>query len=53
MGIKYIFKASYKKANRTSLNSFTGIDEDTALNILKTVGEEVGVETITDVHESK
>ncbi|MEO1216193.1 MAG: 3-deoxy-8-phosphooctulonate synthase [Bacteroidota bacterium] len=53
LGIKYIFKASYKKANRTSLNSFTGIDEDTALNILKTVGEEVGVETITDVHESK
>lgn len=53
LGIKYIFKASYKKANRTSLNSFTGIDEDSALNILKTVGEEVGVETITDVHESK
>ncbi|MEM6803158.1 MAG: 3-deoxy-8-phosphooctulonate synthase [Bacteroidota bacterium] len=53
LGIRYIFKASYKKANRTSLNSFTGIEEDEALNILKTVGEEVGVECITDIHESK
>lgn len=52
-GIRYIFKASYKKANRTSLNSFTGIDEDQALEILAKVRSKVGVETITDVHESK
>lgn len=52
-GIRYIFKASYKKANRTSLNSFTGIAEDEALEILQEVRSKIGVETITDVHESK
>ncbi|MEL6674786.1 MAG: 3-deoxy-8-phosphooctulonate synthase [Bacteroidota bacterium] len=52
-GIRYIFKGSYKKANRTSLDSFMGIGDEKALNILQAVGEEYGVETITDVHESK
>lgn len=50
--INFIFKGSYRKANRSRLDSFTGIGDDIALNILKNVGKELGVETITDVHES-
>lgn len=50
--IRYIFKGSYKKANRTKLDSFTGIDQQEALEILKKVGDTFGIETITDVHES-
>jgi 2-dehydro-3-deoxyphosphooctonate aldolase (KDO 8-P synthase) len=52
LGIRYIFKGSYRKANRSRLDSFTGIGDEKALNILKEVGEELGVETITDIHES-
>ena len=52
LGIRYIFKGSYRKANRSRLDSFTGIGDDKALNILKEVGQELGVETITDIHES-
>jgi 2-dehydro-3-deoxyphosphooctonate aldolase (KDO 8-P synthase) len=52
LDIRYIFKASYRKANRSKLDSFTGIGDDEALNIIKSIGEELGVETITDVHES-
>lgn len=50
--LDYIFKGSYKKANRTRLDSFTSIGEDKALGILKTVGKELKVPTITDVHET-
>ncbi len=46
----FIFKASYKKANRTSGESFSGIDIDKALNILGEVKEEIGVPVLTDVH---
>jgi 2-dehydro-3-deoxyphosphooctonate aldolase (KDO 8-P synthase) len=53
LNIEYIFKASYKKANRTSVDSFTGIGDIQALEYIKEIGEIVGVETITDVHESK
>ena len=52
LGINYIFKGSYRKANRSRLDSFTGIGDDLALGILQNVGKELGVETITDVHES-
>lgn len=52
LGVDYIFKASFKKANRSKLDSFTGIDRQEALNILKEVGEKLGVPVITDVHES-
>lgn len=52
LGIDYIFKGSYKKANRSRLDSFTGIDKNEALNILKAVSEDLGVPNITDVHES-
>ncbi len=50
--IPYIFKASYRKANRTKLNSFTGIGDDLALSILKKVGDTLELPTITDIHES-
>lgn len=52
LGIDFIFKASFKKANRTKLNSFTGIEKEEALAIIQAVGKELGVPTITDVHES-
>lgn len=52
LGIRYIFKGSYRKANRSRLDSFTGIGDEKALTILKEVGEELGLETITDIHES-
>ena len=52
LGIRYIFKGSYRKANRSRLDSFTGIGDEKALNILKEVGEALQVETITDIHES-
>lgn len=46
----FIFKASYKKANRTSGKSFTGLDVEKALAILEEVGREFGVPILTDVH---
>lgn len=51
-GIDFIFKASWKKANRTRLDSFTGIDRQDALDILKRVRDELGLPVITDIHES-
>ena len=51
-GIRYIFKGSYRKANRSRLDSFTGIGDKKALKIIKEVGDELGLETITDIHES-
>ncbi|MEM9325527.1 MAG: 3-deoxy-8-phosphooctulonate synthase [Bacteroidota bacterium] len=50
LDIDYIFKASYKKANRTSLNSFTGIGDATALDIIANVGRQVQRPTLTDIH---
>lgn len=50
--IPYIFKGSYRKANRSRLDSFTGIGDETALRILQKVGREIGVPTVTDIHES-
>lgn len=52
LDINYIFKGSYRKANRSRLDSFTGIGDDIALNILAQLGKDMRVETITDVHES-
>ncbi len=49
-GIPYIFKASYKKANRTSLDSFTGIGDRDALEIIKTIGDKYDLRTTTDIH---
>jgi 2-dehydro-3-deoxyphosphooctonate aldolase (KDO 8-P synthase) len=52
LDIHYIFKGSYEKANRSKLDSFTGIDKKEALGILKAVRDELGIDNITDVHES-
>jgi len=51
--IPYIFKASYDKANRTSLESFRGPGLDEGLRILKKIRQDVGVSVLTDVHEGK
>jgi 2-dehydro-3-deoxyphosphooctonate aldolase (KDO 8-P synthase) len=48
--IPYIFKASYKKANRTSINSFSGIGDDEALKILREVKKSLNIPLLTDVH---
>lgn len=53
LGIDFIFKASYRKANRTSKDSFTGIGDEQALRIIRSIGEEFKVRTLTDVHESQ
>ncbi len=48
--IPYIFKASYRKANRTSANSFTGLGDDTGLELIRKVGETFGLPTTSDIH---
>lgn len=50
--IPYIFKGSYRKANRSRLDSFTGIGDEKALKILRKVSETFGVPVITDIHET-
>ena len=50
--IPLIFKGSYRKANRSRLDSFTGIGDEKALRILNKVSMEFGVPTVTDIHES-
>jgi len=49
--IPYIFKGSFKKANRSRIDSFTGIGDDKALKILSKVGETFKIPTLTDIHE--
>ncbi len=51
--LPWIFKGSYRKANRSRLDSFTGIGDEKALTILRKVGEHFGVPTVTDIHESR
>lgn len=53
LGIPYIYKSSYRKANRTKSSSFTGIGDEKALKLLGKVRSEFGVPTVTDIHESK
>jgi 2-dehydro-3-deoxyphosphooctonate aldolase (KDO 8-P synthase) len=48
--IPYIFKSSYKKANRSKLDSFSGIGDKTALDILKEVRKQFKVPVLTDIH---
>lgn len=50
LNIPYIFKSSYKKANRTSVSSFTGIGDEEALKILDEVKKRFNVPVLTDVH---
>ena len=51
--IPYIFKASYRKANRTAAGSFTGIGDEKALELIKKVGEKFNVPTTTDIHSAQ
>ncbi|MCQ2264181.1 MAG: 3-deoxy-8-phosphooctulonate synthase [Bacteroidales bacterium] len=50
LDIPYFFKASYRKANRSSLHSFTGIGDQAALQILADVKRELGLPIVTDIH---
>jgi 2-dehydro-3-deoxyphosphooctonate aldolase (KDO 8-P synthase) len=50
MGIPYYFKASYRKANRSRSDSFTGIGDREALAVLRKVRETFGVKVLTDIH---
>ncbi len=52
LGIPYVFKGSYRKANRSRLDSFTGIGDEKALKILAKVRSEFGIPVVTDVHET-
>ena len=52
LDLPFIFKASYDKANRTSLDSFRGLGMDEGLNILKEVKDEFDLAIITDIHET-
>lgn len=48
--IPLVFKGSYRKANRSRLDSFTGIGDEKALEILKAIGEKFNIPTVTDIH---
>ena len=50
LGIPYVFKASYRKANRTSAGSFTGIGDDNALELLKKTGQKFRLPVTSDIH---
>lgn len=51
--IPYIFKGSYRKANRSRIDSFTGIGDEKALKILSRIGREFGIPTVTDIHAAE
>lgn len=51
LSIPYVFKGSFKKANRSRVDSFTGIGDEKALKILRKVSETFKVPTVTDIHE--
>ncbi|MBC8053199.1 MAG: 3-deoxy-8-phosphooctulonate synthase [Sphingobacteriaceae bacterium] len=48
--IPYIFKGSYRKANRSRIDSFSGIGDEKALKILARISKEFGIPTVTDIH---
>src|SRR5690606_28483671 len=51
--IPYIFKGSYRKANRSRSDSFTGIGDEKALKVLQKIRSEFGIPVVTDIHESR
>lgn len=53
LGIPYIFKGSYRKANRSRIDSFSGIGDEKALRILDKVRSTFGIPVVTDIHESR
>lgn len=50
LGIPYVFKGSYRKANRSRIDSFTGIGDEKALKILEKVKHTFGIPVVTDIH---
>ena len=52
LSIPYLFKGSYRKANRSRLDSFTGIGDEKALKILRKVAETFQIPVVTDIHEA-
>jgi 2-dehydro-3-deoxyphosphooctonate aldolase (KDO 8-P synthase) len=53
LGIPFIFKASYRKANRSRLDSFTGIGDEKALKVLGKIRDTFGVPVVTDIHTAE
>ncbi|KAA3634071.1 MAG: 3-deoxy-8-phosphooctulonate synthase [Calditrichaeota bacterium] len=53
LAISFVFKASYRKANRLSKGSFTGIGDDEALAVLQKIKSEFDLPILTDIHETK
>jgi 2-dehydro-3-deoxyphosphooctonate aldolase (KDO 8-P synthase) len=53
LGIKYIFKASYRKANRSRVDSFSGIGDEKALQILADIKEKFNLTVVTDIHSAE
>jgi 2-dehydro-3-deoxyphosphooctonate aldolase (KDO 8-P synthase) len=53
LGIPYIFKSSYRKANRTSGTSFTGLGDDVAMQLLQNTGKKYSLPVVTDIHSPK
>ncbi len=53
LNIPYIFKASYKKANRSRLDSFSGIGDEAGLNILEGIRESLNIPVLTDIHTNE
>jgi len=51
--IPYIFKASYKKANRSRLDSFTGIGDEKALKVIQEIGIKFNIPVLTDIHSAE
>lgn len=50
LGIPYIFKSSYRKANRTSGSSFTGLGDEVAMQMLQATGKKFSLPVVTDIH---
>lgn len=53
LSIPYVFKGSYRKANRSRIDSFTGIGDEKALKILRKVRETFGIPVVTDIHTAE
>ena len=53
LDIPYVFKGSYRKANRSRIDSFTGIGDEKALKILKKVSDTFGIPVVTDIHAAE
>lgn len=50
LSIPFVFKASYRKANRSKIDSFTGIGDEKALKLISEIGKELNIPTVTDIH---